>query len=158
MRVFISHSSQDKPAVEALARALRERGIKAWLDKWMIGPGDDIVARINEGLEEAGAGLIVFSAHSRDSRWVEAEVSYLTYARIRENKVLIPVIVGQDAYVPPLLRPLARRGIEEVDAIADALLHRRAGPPPVTSGATGRCERVLVSLRRDGASGARVRV
>ncbi|MGO8918080.1 MAG: CHAT domain-containing protein, partial [Stellaceae bacterium] len=86
------------------------------------------------------------------------EVSYLTYARIRESKVLIPVCVGQDAYVPPLLRPLARRGIEEVDAIADALLHRRAGPPPVASGATGRCERVLVSLRRDGASGARVRV
>ena len=60
--------------------------------------------------------------------------------------------------MPPLLRPLARRGIEEVDAIADALLHRRAGPPPVASGATGRCERVLVSLRRDGASGVRVRV
>jgi hypothetical protein len=64
MRVFISHSSRDKPAVEALAIALRERGIEAWLDKWMIGPGDDIVARINDGLEQAGAGLIVFSAHS----------------------------------------------------------------------------------------------
>ena len=158
MRVFISHSSRDKPAVEALAIALRERGIEAWLDKWMIGPGDDIVARINDGLEQADAGVIVFSAHSRESRWVEAEVSYLTYARIQESKVLIPVCVGQDAYVPPLLRPLARRGIEEVDAIADALLHRRAGPPPVASGADGRCERVLVSLRRDGASGVRVRV
>ena len=158
MPVFISHSSKDKPAVEVLARALSERGIEAWLDKWMIGPGDDIVAKINEGLEQAGAGLIVFSAHSGESRWVEAEVSYLTYVRIQESKVLIPVCVGQDAYVPPLLRPLARRGIEEVDAIADALLHRRAGPPPVTSGATGRCERVLVSLRRDGASGVRVRV
>ena len=158
MRVFISHSSKDKPAVEVLARALSERGIEAWFDKWMIGPGDDIVAKINDGLEQAGAGLIVFSAHSDESRWVKAEVDYLTYARIQESKVLIPVCVGQDAYVPPLLRPFARRGIEEVDAIADALLHRRAGPPPVTSGATGRCERVLVSLRRDGASGVRVRV
>jgi len=26
MRVFISHSSKDKPVVEALARALHERG------------------------------------------------------------------------------------------------------------------------------------
>ena len=33
MRVFISHSSRDKPAVEALAGALRARGIEAWLDK-----------------------------------------------------------------------------------------------------------------------------
>jgi hypothetical protein len=29
MRVFISHSSNDKPAVEALALARRERGIEA---------------------------------------------------------------------------------------------------------------------------------
>lgn len=28
MRVFISHSSKDKPAVERLALALRERGIE----------------------------------------------------------------------------------------------------------------------------------
>ena len=54
---------------------MRERGIEAWLDKWMIGPGDDIVAKINDGLEQAGAGLIVFSAHSGESRWVEAEVA-----------------------------------------------------------------------------------
>ena len=108
----------------------------------MIGPGDDIVAKINDGLEQAGAGLIVFSAHSGESRWVEAEVSYLTYARIQESKVLIPIRVGEDAYVPPLLRPLAWRGIEEVDAIADALLHRRAGPSPVAA------------LRPAGASGS----
>jgi hypothetical protein len=70
----------------------------------------------------------------------------------------LPVVLGDDAYVPPLLRPLARRGIEEIDAIADALLSRRAGPPPVASPAAGRCERVLVALRHDGQSGIRVQV
>ncbi|MFL5386555.1 MAG: TIR domain-containing protein [Longimicrobiaceae bacterium] len=149
IRVFISHSSKDKPQVEALALALREREIDPWLDKWEISPGDDIVASINSGLDEAGAGLVVFSAHSRESRWVEAEVSYLTYARIQEGKVLIPVVLGDDAYVPPLLRPLARRGIDEVDAIADALLHRRALPAPVTAPEQGTVERVLVSLVRE---------
>src|SRR5436305_1745709 len=109
MRVFISHSSKDKPAVEVLARGLRERGIETWLDKWVIGEGDDIVVKINEGLEQASAGLIVFSAHSRESRWVEAEASYFTYARVQEGKVLIPVVVGEDAYVPPLLQALVRR-------------------------------------------------
>ena len=78
MRVFVCHSSKDKPAVEKLAQALRERGIDAWLDKWEIGPGDDIVARINEGLEETQAGLIVFSAHTIESGWIKAETSYLT--------------------------------------------------------------------------------
>ena len=117
MRVFISHSSKDKPAVEPLVHALRERGFDPWFDKWEIGPGDDIVASINAGLDEAGAGIIAFSRHSQESRWVEVEVSYLTYARIQEEKILIPVMVSDDAWVPPLLRPLARRGIEEIDAL-----------------------------------------
>ena len=78
MHVFVSHSSQDKPAVRVLATGLLQRGIDAWLDEWEIGPGDDIVAKINQGLEQADAGIIVFSEHSRASRWVESEVSYLT--------------------------------------------------------------------------------
>jgi hypothetical protein len=154
LRVFISHSSKDKPAVEALA--LRERGIDPWLDKWEIGAGDDIVASINAGLDEAGAGIIVFSRHSRESRWVDAEVSYLTYARIQEQKVLIPVMLGEDCYVPPLLRPLARRGIDEMEAIAEALFRRQAKPIPARPPEQGRLERVLISLRSDGGAGVRV--
>ncbi|MBV8588813.1 MAG: toll/interleukin-1 receptor domain-containing protein, partial [Acetobacteraceae bacterium] len=138
MRVFLSHSSKDKPAVEAFATALRERGIDAWLDKWEIGPGDDIVASINQGLDQADAGIIAFSKHSRESRWVEAEVSSLTHSRIKETKKLIPVIVGEGVWIPPLLQPLACRGIEEIDAIADALLNRRPGPPPLGKPAQGR--------------------
>lgn len=158
MRVFISHSSKDKPAVEQLAIALNERGVVPWLDKWEIGPGDDIVAKINDGLDTANAGLIVFSKHSEESRWVEAEVSYLTYARIKEGKVLIPVVAGDNPFVPALLRPLARCGIDEVDAIVDALLHRRAGPPPARSAAVGLSERVTVTLLRQGSEGVQVKV
>ncbi len=72
MRVFISHSSKDKPAVLELATALAAHGIDAWVDSWEIALGDDIVARINAGLEAAGAGLLVLSEHTRESRWVEA--------------------------------------------------------------------------------------
>ena len=77
MRVFVSHSSHDKTRVEAFAAALRERGIDAWLDRWEIAGGDDVVATINQGLEEADAGLIVFSAAAAASAWVAAETSYL---------------------------------------------------------------------------------
>ena len=158
MSVFISHSSKDKPAVEALAVALRQRDIDVWLDKWEIGAGDDIVASINAGLDEAGCGIIVFSVACRENRWVEAEVSYLTYARIKEGKALIPVLLGEDAYVPPLFRPLARRGIDEVDAIADAVLDRKVGPPPLRPPEHGRTERVLITLRKAGAAGVQVAV
>src|SRR3954464_6730696 len=97
MRVFISHWSEDTAAVEELARKLRDRGIEAWLDTWMLGHGDNFVAKINHGLEEAGAGLIVFSANSRESPWVNAELSYLIYARFQESKALVPVRLGDDA-------------------------------------------------------------
>ncbi|MDY7092004.1 MAG: CHAT domain-containing protein [Acidobacteriota bacterium] len=147
MRVFISHSSKDKPQVEELARALAERGFEPWFDQWEIAGGDDLVGRINDGLERADAGIVVFSRHTRDSRWVEAEVNYLTYARIQEDKVLVPVMLDPEAWVPPLLRPLARRGFEEIDALADALRNRSAGPPPVRSAERGRVERVTLSLR-----------
>jgi tetratricopeptide (TPR) repeat protein len=158
LRVFISHSSKDKPAVERLARALEARGIEVWLDKWEIGPGDDIVARINAGLDESGAGIIVFSERSRESRWVEAETSYLTYARIQEGKPLVPVKAEEGAWVPPLLRPLVHRGIEEHDAIADALLTRRGGPPPRRAEEGRGVERAIVTLRREGPAGVGVRV
>lgn len=149
MKVFLSHSSKDKPEVESLALALCERGIEPWLDKWEIGSGENIVAAINKGLEESPAGIIVFSKHSKESPWVEAEINYLTYARTQEGKVLIPVMVGDDAWVPPLLRPLARRGIEEIDAIADALKGRKGGPPPVRAPERGQVQQVLIALHRD---------
>ncbi|MFO0033374.1 MAG: CHAT domain-containing protein, partial [Cyanobacteriota bacterium] len=148
MKVFLSHSSSDKPAVEALACYLRQQGIDAWLDKWEIGPSDDIIAKINAGLEHADAGVIVFSAQSLQSRWVEAEVSSLTYERIQTGQPLIPVQVGDQAYIPPLLRPLCRLSIDDHQAIADALLHRRAGPPPLGQPAARDGEHVRLRLER----------
>ena len=148
-RVFISHSSKDKPAVELLAAALAERGIEPWLDKWEMNTGDDLIARINSGLDQAAAGLVVFSEHTDESFWVRAEVSYLIYAKIAEQKPLIPVSIDENAKVPPLLRPYLRRDILEVDAIADAILNRKqAAKPSVKSANWGRVEQVLIALTR----------
>jgi hypothetical protein len=37
--VFLSHNNVDKPAVEALARKLRDVGLNPWFDKWCLVPG-----------------------------------------------------------------------------------------------------------------------
>lgn len=47
--VFLSHSSKDKPAVEALAKKLRDAGLNPFLDRWHLIPGEPW----QEGLEEA---------------------------------------------------------------------------------------------------------
>jgi TIR domain-containing protein/CHAT domain-containing protein/AAA ATPase-like protein len=147
MRVFISYSSKDKAAVHPFAEALRDRGFDIWLDAWQIPIGQDFVASINKGLDEAEASIIVFTADADASPWVKAELSYLIYARVHEQKPLIPVVLGAGATIPPLLRMLVRRGIDEIDAIAEALRHRGT-PRPAPSPEQGRVIPVVISLQR----------
>ncbi|MFZ9752581.1 MAG: CHAT domain-containing protein [Cyanobium sp.] len=148
MKVFISHSSRDKPEVEALARFLRSEGIDAWFDKWEIAPGDDVIARINQGLAEANAGLIVFSAASLESPWVNAEVSSLTHAMIESGQLLIPLQQGADAYIPPLLRARCRLRLDQHGLIADALRSRERNRPPLGQAAASAVEVVRLCLER----------
>lgn len=134
MKVFCSHRSTDKPAVEDFARRLRDRGIDAWLDKWEIQSGHDLVEQINRGLEQCDVGLVFFSSQSSSGKWVSAEVGALISAMVEDGKPIIPVMIDSHAEVPPLLRPRARRGIEEFEQIVDAILNRtrkpELGPPP----------------------------
>ena len=147
-KVFVSHSSRDKPAVRALVDALLGRGIEAWYDGYEIWPGDSIVARINEGLDQCDVGLVVFSAHTADSRWVEHELATLFYQRVAHDKPLIPVILGEDVPLPPLIQPLLRVPIRDVDRIADAIHHRRVGPARGAPATIGGHE-VVIALARD---------
>jgi tetratricopeptide (TPR) repeat protein len=146
MRVFLSHSSADKPLVETLARGLAQRGIDPWFDIWEMGPGDNLVARINEGLATADAGIIVLSEQSSGSRWVEAELSNLIYNRIEEGQLLLPVKVADGSPVPELIKPLLWISIEDIDGIAAALLRRGRGKPPVIPSEQGKAHQVLVNL------------
>lgn len=155
MKVFLSHSSKDKPQVAELAAFLRANGIDAWLDQWEIAPGDDLVAKINDGLDRCAAGLIFLSGPANESPWVRAEVSYLVYARVQEGKTLIPVVVDDAAFVPPLLRPLIRVPISDHARVRDALLHRSA-KPPLGVAVAGRTHRLTVRLDREGDKGMKV--
>ena len=148
-KVFCSHASPDKPAVEEFARRLREeRGIDAWFDLWEITPGDDVVRRMDDGLASCDAALI-FLSHAT-GKWMDAEVSTLIHDRIEAGKRVIPVLMVDDAPIRPLLRPLARRGIAEFDAIADALADRNRKPALGGSTATQRQRRLALNLEPDG--------
>ncbi len=147
-RIFISHSSKDKPAVEQLALELHQRGFDPWFDKWEIQPGDDIVASINRGLEEMDAGIVVFSEHTIDSDWIQHELSYLILKNIEDGVKLIPILIGDNkGVVPPLVRPKLYIRIDEVQCIDDALHNRREGPPPRRAGEQPKVQQVEIRLR-----------
>lgn len=149
-RVFVSHSSVDKPFVERLATDLRTReSIDAWLDKWEIQPGDRIPGTIEAGLESASVFLFVLSPHSVESQWVSWERDAWLTAQIEEEKRaklesrpsgrrLIPVLY-QDAKLPMFVGAMKYVSINEqnYDAGFQELvrgIRGETGKPPLGGG------------------------
>jgi predicted peroxiredoxin len=71
---FISHSSKDKPFVRQLAADLVAAGVQIWLDEQRIRVGDSIPERIAQGVAESDFFLVVISADSVKSAWVQKEL------------------------------------------------------------------------------------
>ncbi len=151
-KVFCSHRSVDKPRVKEIAAKLRAEGIDAWVDQWEILPGDDIVAKINEGLASYDVGLLFLSKTSLESGWVTAEVSTLIYQMIEDGKRVIPVMIDADAPVPPLLRPRARLGLERIEELI-AAIYGRTDKPKVAPARTRTRERTFRIILRSAAPG-----
>ena len=73
-KLFLSHSSRDKPFVRRLAADLSRLGHYPWLDEWEIQVGESIPAKVSEGLEGCKALVVVRSEERRvgkecRSRW-----------------------------------------------------------------------------------------
>lgn len=51
--VFLSHATPDKPAVEELARKLRDEGLVPFLDKWNLVPGDPWQEALEDALDQS---------------------------------------------------------------------------------------------------------
>jgi hypothetical protein len=71
--VFLSHSSKDKEVVRTLAERLRADRVKVWLDEWEIKPGDNIPAKIEDGLEHSRVVILFMSANAFGSDWTPLE-------------------------------------------------------------------------------------
>ena len=57
---FLSHCSDDKPAVEALAHQLREADVNPWLDEWNLIPGEPWQPAIEDALRQCPACVVCF--------------------------------------------------------------------------------------------------
>jgi len=94
-RAFVSHSSADKERfVLGFARKLWENGIEAWVDRWEMLPGDNLVEKVyEEGLGGADAVVAVVSENSIESPWVQDELNTAKVRQITGRCKLIPVIL-----------------------------------------------------------------
>lgn len=141
--VFLSHASADKPAVEHLARKLREAGIEPFLDKWHLIPGEPWQEALEEALEQSRA-CAVFVGKAWGSWQHEEMRSALETRACHAGFRVIPVLLpgGREpgkAELPRFLRRHTwvdfRAGLDDDDAFRRLLAGIRGqAPGPGTGG------------------------
>lgn len=90
--VFISHRGSDAVRSRDLAEVIRAAGHDVWLDEWKITPGDSIIARIEEGLQNADFIVLCLSADGVTAPWVSREwMSTLARQLEGHNVKVVPV-------------------------------------------------------------------
>ncbi len=105
--VFVSYSSKDKKGVHALARRLKNEGLRVWLDSWVIKPGDVIPIMIRKGIEQSRTLLMCMSTSYFESEWGELESQAIVFSNPNNSeRRLIPLLI-EKCDLPATIAPLA---------------------------------------------------
>ena len=101
--IFLSHNYNDKPVVEQVAIKLKDifGQDKVFYDSWSIQPGQGIIDKMNEGLENCRYFLFFISKNSLTSEMVKMEWQNALYKAAQNRIMFIPIRV--DASVMPAI-------------------------------------------------------
>ncbi len=90
--VFLSHASEDKDDVaRPLALALQEHGLSVWYDEFELKIGDNLVAKLNAGINGSRFGIIVLSKAFFAKQWTIHELNMLEHLWVMKNHIIFPV-------------------------------------------------------------------
>ena len=92
--VFLSHNRSDKVSVEQLAVRLEdETGLKPFLDKWHLVPGEPWQEAIEEALDNSAACAVFLGPDGLGS-WENEEMRSALVRRVRDKSFrVIPVLL-----------------------------------------------------------------
>lgn len=101
--IFLSHNYNDKVIVEPIASRLREAYGEAnvFYDTWTIKPGDNIIDKMNIGIENTSYFFYFISKNSLKSKMVDLEWQAALYKKVKENIKFIPIKI--DNSIPPAI-------------------------------------------------------
>ena len=105
MRVFISHSHEDRELADYLADRLSEAGHAVWRPEEQLLPGDNFALKTGQALAESDAMVILVSPQSVRSQSVRGEINYALGSPNYAGRV-IPVMVRPTKDMPWFLRTL----------------------------------------------------
>jgi|tagenome__1003787_1003787.scaffolds.fasta_scaffold20990074_8 hypothetical protein len=103
-RVFISYSSVDRHHAERLVAALVLNAIHVWYDRDDIGVGQNLYARIQEGLLGVDYVGVILTARSLESAWVTEELSLAKQRELEERHVIVLPLLFENVTLPLHLR------------------------------------------------------
>ena len=90
--VFLSHASEDKDDVaRPLAALLRELGLRVWFDEFELRIGDNLVAKLNAGINASRFGILVLSDAFFAKRWTNHELDMLENLWVTEDRIIFPI-------------------------------------------------------------------
>jgi Uncharacterized conserved protein len=84
--VFISYSSQDMKAAQAICHVLEQKEIRCWMAPRNIPPGSDYGDVIDDAIKSCKVVVVIFSETAAESQWVKGELNIA----FEEQKTIIP--------------------------------------------------------------------
>jgi membrane-associated protease RseP (regulator of RpoE activity) len=104
MKVFLSHSSIDKPFVRAFAKVLKENGIDYWLDESELNFGDSLIRKVSESIDSVTHVVAFLSRHSVQSSWVKFELELADTGEIQGKRITVIPVLIEPCEIPIPLR------------------------------------------------------
>jgi hypothetical protein len=101
--VFLSYRSLDQAQAERLRDALESRGVRVWLDKDQIRPGDLFAEALEKGLATSRAVGLIVTPDSVASNWVKNEYYRALSLSTAGELQLIPLLFSP-AEMPGFLK------------------------------------------------------
>lgn len=110
--VFLSHNSKDKKTVIRLAKELQKRGLRVWLDKWELVPGQTWLDALEKIIETAKSAAVLVGKDGLGP-WEKPEMQGCLLQFVERKLPVIPVLLPGAATKPEL--PLFLRTFMWVD-------------------------------------------
>lgn len=104
MKIFISHSHNDRGFVNILSRELIYRGFYLWVDKYELEPNQSLETCISTAIEECSHFIIVLSSSSIDSEWCLNELKIALEKEKQEQRVSVYLLLIDDCKLPELIK------------------------------------------------------
>ena len=118
--VFISHSSKDLFIARMVGKEIRAVGAKTWLDDSSLEAGGILVDDVLDGIKGSNEAVVLLSAASVKSQWVNAEIG----AMLALDRRLTPLLINVDHNASQVIKDRLAISVNDLDKYLNELRKR----------------------------------